>query len=278
MLLTAFIFLITALAVVSTVSSLAEKIVEGWAPRYIIKQVLYDRNRILQPIQDEILRSKQLASSQLIKEWALDADNEFLREKSLQELEKYRLSFRDHNYFLALLNNGHYYHNNASNEYEGREFIYILDENKAEDKWFYDFLQQSRDVHISVNPDVELGITQLWIDVLIRDGEQAVGMVGTGLDLNRFFTELNETNEEGTISLLLDHVGEIQWQSNQTSDDFSQQLTLSAKHQVIHSLFQSEQDQQKIAQAMQKLERGESGVITEFVHYSGQRTLAGLTG
>ena len=85
----------------------------------------------------------------------------------------------------------------------------------AKDAWFYDLIKQDKDLHINVNPDPELGITKLWIDVLIRDGNDILGITGTGLDL----TELvkNVVNEEtpGVSSLFVDHNGEVQLLRNQ---------------------------------------------------------------
>jgi len=42
MVLTALLFIVSAVAVTGSVRSLAENIIEQWAPRFIIKQALYD--------------------------------------------------------------------------------------------------------------------------------------------------------------------------------------------------------------------------------------------
>lgn len=67
MLLTATVFIVTAIAVSWTFRPLAEAIIEQWAPRFIIKQALYDKSRTLQPILRELALSKQLASSGIRK-------------------------------------------------------------------------------------------------------------------------------------------------------------------------------------------------------------------
>lgn len=106
-------------------------------PRFIIKQALYDKSRTLQPILRELALSRQLASSSFIKQWAHSPEDKQLTQTSLRELENFRTNFRDKNYFVAFLSNGHYYHNNASNEFQGKEFRYILSPEKKSDTWYW---------------------------------------------------------------------------------------------------------------------------------------------
>ncbi|MFC6673143.1 hypothetical protein [Marinobacterium aestuariivivens] len=190
-----------------SVRLLAEDIIEQWAIRYAEKQVLYDKSRALQPIIREIALSRQFADSQQIREWARDPDDEALTARAMTEMENFRLNFADRSYFVALLESGRYYHNNADNEYAGREFRYVLDPDKPADSWFYDIIEQQRDMHLNVNPDIPLGVTKLWIDVLLRDGQQILGVVGTGLDLTQFLEKVVDERTPGITSLFVDHQG-----------------------------------------------------------------------
>ena len=172
LLLTVLLFVVTAIPLWFAVRTLAESIVEQWAVRYAEKQVLYDKSRTLQPILREVALSRQMAYSPYLVEWAHDPDNAGKRRRALAEMERFRQNFADHSYFVGLLGNGHYYHNNAKNEFKGQEFRYVLNKDSPKDAWFFDLVRQQQVIHINVNPDPELGITKLWIDVLIRDGTQ----------------------------------------------------------------------------------------------------------
>ena len=74
-------------------------IVAQWAMRYAEKQVLYDKVRMMQPILREIALSRQLANSQLIKDWARQPDDAQLTRRALVELETFRANFADQSYF-----------------------------------------------------------------------------------------------------------------------------------------------------------------------------------
>ena len=276
MLLTVLLFIASAAAVSWSVRTLAEGIIEQWAPRYIAKQALYDKSRTLQPIMREVALARQLATSQFIREWAHHSDDPDLTGKALAELENYRQNFHDKSYFVALLNNGHYYHNNASNQYAGKEFRYVLDPKVETDKWFYDLIEQKRDIHININPDIELGITKLWIDVLIRDGNDILGMAGTGFDLTDFLNNIVEEGDPGVTSLFVDHLGSIQLHRNKDFIDFASVSKKNSPHKNIDLIFQNETDRQAVYAAMKELESGKKNVATAFVDLNGKRQLAGI--
>ena len=171
LLLTIMLFVIAAIPAWFTVRMLAEGIVEQWAVLYAEKQALYDKSRTLQPIMRELELSRQLVNSQYIRQWARNPNDKKNTQRAIAEIESFRQNFTGHSYFVALLKNGNYYFNNAKNEFEGKELRYILDPKSAKDAWFFDLIKQSSDIHINVNPDPKLGVTKLWIDVLIRDGK-----------------------------------------------------------------------------------------------------------
>lgn len=275
-LLTLFFFVISAVPVWLSVRTLAEGIVEQWAVRYAEKQVLYDKERTLQPILREVALARQLANSQYIREWSRQPDDDEATRHAVAEMESYRQNFQDHNYFVALKGNGRYYFNNAQNEFAGREYRYTLNPKQPKDAWFYELIRQGRDIHINVNPDPELGITKLWIDVLIRDGSEIVGIAGTGLDLGSFIGNVVEEKVPGVTSLFIDRAGAIQLHRNQALIDFGSVSKRSGERNTIDLLFEDSADRKAIYAAMKLLEVQNGKVVTELVNMGGKRHLAGL--
>ncbi len=217
-----------------------------------------------------------MATSRFIRDWARRPDDPELTRIALGELENFRQNFHDNSYFVALLKNGHYLHNNAADEYAGKEFRYILDPGKKADAWFYDLIRQKRDIHINVNPDIELGITKLWIDVLIRDGNDILGIVGTGLDLTEFLNNVVEEGDPGVTSLFVDHSGAIQLHRNKDFIDFGSVSNKSGTQKTIDLIFKNPDDQKAVYAEMKRLEAGQKKVGISFVHVHGRRQLAGI--
>lgn len=275
--------LLTGLLVVASATAawyasrqLAENIVAQWAVRYAEKQVLYDKSRLLQPIVREMALSRQFANSQEIRAWARNPGDPALTRRAFAEMENYRQNFADRSYFVALRDSGRYYHNNAKNEFAGKEYRYTLSPKKPEDRWFYDIIRQQRDLHINVNPDVNLGVTKLWIDVLVRDGDTILGVAGTGLDLTAFIHAVVDQTQPGMTSLFVDHNGAIQAHRDQHLIDFASISKTARERKTLDLLFERQKDRDAIYAAMKELENVTTPVISRFVEIKGRRHLAGV--
>ncbi|KEA63218.1 Diguanylate cyclase/phosphodiesterase domain 2 [Marinobacterium lacunae] len=276
MLLMLALFVIAAAIVWVLVRQLSESIVEEWATRYAEKQVLYDKGRTLQPILREIALSRQFATSQQLLEWAHNPSDDTLTQKAITEMETFRRNFSDHSYFVALLDSGRYYHNNAENEYADQQYRYTLDPERSADRWFYDIVQQNRDMHLNVNPDVELGVTKLWIDMLMRDGERILGVAGTGLDLTHFLNDVVDPTDPGITRLFIDHDGAIQLFRDQNLIDFASITKASADKKTVDRLFSDHEDRQAVRELMQQLAKTPDQVLSRFVTIDNRRHLAGI--
>lgn len=276
LLLTCLLVIASATAAWYASRQLAENIVEQWAVRYAEKQVLYDKSRLLQPIVREIALSRQFANSQELRNWARNPDDPALSRRAIAEMESFRLNFADRSYFFALLDSGRYYHNNAKNEFAGKQHRYTLAPGKPADRWFYDIVRQQRDIHINVNPDVNLGVTKLWIDVLVRDGDRILGVAGTGLDLTQLIHAVVEQTQPGMTSLFVDHNGAIQAHRDQRMIDYASISKTAKEHKTLDLLFNHQADRDAIYAAMKELESVKSTVISRFVEIDGKRHLAGV--
>ncbi len=275
LLFSASLITISCVAIWYSARQQAEEIIDQWAVRYAEKQVLYDKARTLQPILREMALSRQFASSPHIIDWAQNPDDPELRSRAIEEMERYRLNFTDNSYFVALQQSGHYFHNNATNDYAGRQLRYTLDPEKLEDRWFYDVIAQQRAVHLNVNPDVQLGVTKLWIDVLLRDGDQTLGVLGTGMELEGFIDQVLQDSSDDVTSLFVDHRGAIQLYSDPSLIDYASISNPGSPSNTLERLL-SPADVQSLTGAMAELVKTGEAVTTRFIHLSGKRYLAGV--
>ncbi|HEV8077781.1 MAG TPA: diguanylate cyclase, partial [Marinobacter sp.] len=192
------------------------------------------------------------------------------------EMENFRSNFRDHSYFVALLGNGHYYYNNTSNDYQGQQFRYTLNPNEPDDAWFYRLIDEGRDFHLNVNPDSNLGVTKLWIDVLMRNKESAiVGMVGTGLNLDNLLQDIVDIGQQGITTLFVDLTGAIQLYRDRSYIDFATIVKPEGQKTTIDLLFDSTDDKQQVLDMLASLKDTDQTVETRFVTVNGRKHLAG---
>ncbi len=280
-----FILLAVALTVIAVAMagwlfrSIAEKIVDDWGKRIVEVQVRYDAARLQKPLQREIALALQMADSNVLKRWAQNAHDPELTREALAEMESFRRNFRDHNFFVALRQSGAYYFNDRAQQYRGKELRYHLSPDKPDDAWFYLLIEARRPFHLNVNPDTELGITQLWIDALMFVDDEPVGMVGTGVELEGFLRDIVDTGQAGITTMFVDQTGAIQLYRDSSLIDYASIVKPEGQKNTIDLLLDTTQDYQLVSNMMKTLgasDSPEGTVLSEFVRSGGKRVLAGV--
>ncbi|MFN2360617.1 MAG: diguanylate cyclase [Marinobacter sp.] len=259
---------------------LSEDIIERWGQQVAEIQVRYDSARLLQSLEREIGLARQMADSSTLVKWATAPDDPSLEREAIREMESFRSNFRDNSYFVALRDSRHYYYNNADNEFEDDQFRYQLDPDKSEHAWFFQLIEEGRDFHLNVNPDTELGVTKLWIDVLMRDeSDRIIGMVGTGLELDGFLQDIVDIDQDGITTLFVDYNGAIQLYRDRNYIDFASIIKPEGQKSTVDLLFDNVEDKQKVLGMLQILKNrgGASGAVeSSFVTVDGRKHLAGV--
>ena len=278
--------LAAALMIIASVASwlayreLSDDIIERWGQQVAEIQVRYDSARLLQSLEREIGLARQMADSSTLVNWATSPEDQALQSDAIREMESFRSNFRDNSYFVALRDYRRYYYNNANNEFANDQFRYILDPDKPEDAWFFQLIEEGRNFHLNVNPDTELGVTKLWIDVLMRDEEdRIVGMVGTGLDLDAFLQDIVDIDQEGITTLFVDYNGAIQLYRDRNYIDFASIIKPEGQKSTVDLLFDNPEDKQKVLGMLQLLKNrgGATGAVeSSFVTVDGRKHLAGV--
>lgn len=170
---------------------------------------LLNRERILAPVARELALSLRLAGSHLVGQWLLDDDNPEKKALALREAEGFRSDFADKSYFIISSLTNHYYFNDAKSAYSA-EPRYTLHADEPNDAWFFNSMKAKAAFNINVDPDVKLGVTKVWFNVMVNDGERRIGMAGTGLDLSAFLNAFVSTEEPGVTPMIVDEKGAIQ--------------------------------------------------------------------
>lgn len=280
LLLAACLVLLASVAVWSVFQRTTLGIIEQWGERLAAVQVQYDRSRLLQPLEREIALARQLSDSIVLRRWAMGPDDPALEAQAFAEMESFRRNFGDNSYFVALRANNGYYFNDAQNTYAEDRLRYRLRRGRPADAWFFRLIEEGRDFHLNVNPDVELGVTKLWIDVLMRDRNgEILGVVGTGLDLETFLGKILEIQQPGITTLFVDYNGAIQLHRDRRLIDHASFIKPEGQKRTLDLLVDLPRDAERLSEIMGDLRDGPDqaqGVKTAFVTVEGKRYLAGV--
>lgn len=281
-------FLVLTLALVSVLAvigffafrQVADNVIENWGQRMAENQVRYNSSRLLQPLEREIALAQQMARSPTLLEWAETPEDEQLYRAARRELESFRQSFRAKNYFIALTKARKYYHNNAENDYFGREERYTLRDDRPADAWFFRLVEEGRDFHININPDVELGITKLWVDILMRNSEgEILAVLGTGMPLEDIIEDLMAPSQSGVRGLFVDAKGAIQLYQDRRLIDFASFVQPEGQKRTIDLVVDLPEDGRMLLATMQRMRQDREmsqEVVTRFVTIAGERHLVGM--
>ncbi|RBP83916.1 diguanylate cyclase [Marinomonas rhizomae] len=273
---TALILLLTGLFSWLSMRVLAEGIIVNWVERYAEKQIQYDKVRTLLPLIQEVNRSKEFAELESLKAWAKQPFNEALKQQALEETEAFRHRFADKSYFIALKGNEHYYYSEGKEAPPPNLYRYTLHHTNPDDAWFYQIMAKKLNLHLNVNPDVELGVIKLWSDVLIRDGDDVLGVVGTGLDLSGFLQQMVAKQDIYSAIVFTNNEGSIQLYQREELIDYSSLTKLSQDKSRVFQLLDDEVSRTQLTQALALAKETPNHVKTSFVYKDDVRQLASI--
>jgi diguanylate cyclase (GGDEF)-like protein len=255
---------------------LINQINQKWGSQFIERQVLFDKYRTLSPLIHEIELARKMAADQNIIQMALHESDPLLKQRGIAAMESYHFNFRDHSYFAAIESSGNYYFNDAANQFKGRQLRYVLSPKNINDKWFYATLSEGKDYQVNLDPDIHLGVTKVWINVLIKNGKETLGILGTGIDLTAFLKETVSVNQQGVHNLFIDKSLAIQLNTDPALIDYMSIAKAVSDRIKVDKLLKSPIDLNNLKKAINQLEANPESTKTFWVSYEGEKHLLGV--
>jgi diguanylate cyclase (GGDEF)-like protein len=240
------------------------------------KQILFDRYRGLGALMQEVTLAETLTRSPIMRDWALDEADPQKKARALAELELYRESFSNHSYFFVVNGSGNYYYNDATNSYAGRQLSYTLDPENPRNGWYYSTAALGSGCHLNVDHDDALGVTNVWINCVMREGDKVLGVLGTGIDLTSFIKQVVDFPQEGVQAMFVDRAGALQAHRDPRFIDFHSLTKAIEAKKTIYSLIDTEPDRAALRQMIAAVTTGDVEVRSRFMQVDGHQMLVGV--
>ena len=240
------------------------------------KQILFDRYRGLGALMQEVTLAETLTRSPIIRDWAVDEDDPAKRDRAIAELEHYRESFSNHSYFFVVDGSGNYYYNDATNSFAGRQLSHTLSRDNPRDGWYFTTAGLGEGCHLNVDHDDALGVTNVWINCVIRDGEKVLGVLGTGIDLTSFIQQVVDFPQAGVQSMFVDGTGALQAHRDPRFIDFHSLTKAIENKKTIYSLIDLPADQEALRTMIAEVTTGDVEVRSRFMQVDGHPMLVGV--
>lgn len=275
LLLTLLVVVVTSVASFVVLEWLTDELVERLGRETAVNKVLYERSLAQLPLASELALARKMADSTLLKRWAVDEQNAELKQLALQGLEDYRPLLQGGSYFFANAATGHYYFNDRADQYRDRQLRYTLNPDNSENRWFYATLEDPSPYQLNVDFDEELGVTKVWINVVVRDGDRALGVVGSGIDLTHFLNNILSTGQPGITNMFIDSRGAVQAHGDQRLIEFRSISKAAEQRRTLFQYLDDGAQQAELKEALLRLQQADTEVETLFVTIDGQRYLLG---
>ncbi len=238
--------------------------------------------RIEAPVTRELALAERFADSVLLREWLTDENSEQKKSRFFREADGYQEAFQGGNYFVVNRESLAYYFNGPDKDYSQKP-RYHLDPDNPDDVWFFTTIEDFDSFTINVNPDVHLGNVQVWIDVMVWNDGQKIGMAGTGLELSAFLKEFISADEPGVTPMILDDRGLIQAHPDKSliaygsGAEADNPQASNHKQSSLKKHFSGSSGTDKLNQAMQRAQNDPGKVSTFWAELGGKRQLVSLT-
>ncbi|MDO8358789.1 MAG: diguanylate cyclase [Devosia sp.] len=239
------------------------------------KQILFDRYRGLGALMQEVALAETLTRSPVVRDWARDETDPAKQARAIAELEQYRSSFSDHSYFFVINASGKYYYNDAANAHAGSQYSHTLSRDNPRDGWYYTTAAMGGGCHLNVDHDDALGVTKVWINCVIRDGDTVLGVLGTGIDLTSFIKQVVDFPQTGVQAMFVDQTGALQAHRDPRYIDFHSLTNAIENKKTIFSLLDLPADRAALKQMMDEVTTGGVEVRSRFMQIDGRQMLVG---
>lgn len=240
------------------------------------KQILFDRYRGLGALQQEVTLAETLTRSPVMRDWALDEQDPVKKRMAIAELELYRDSFTNRSYFFVVNGSGNYYYNNAANSYAGKQLSHTLSRNNPRDAWYYTTAALGSGCHLNVDRDDALGVTNVWINCVVTEGDKVLGVLGTGLNLTEFIKDVVEFPQAGVQTMFVDRSGALQAHRDPRYIDFHSLTNAIENKKTIYSLLDRADDRTALQEMMTEVTAGDVEVRSRSMLVDGRQVLVGI--
>lgn len=176
--------------------------------RLAVAEAQLTREKIQALVGRELAMAERFAGLSALVDWLLKEQETSARTRFLAEAAGFRQAFADQSYFVIHHRTLAYYY--ADPKSPSARYRYTLDPAKGDDSWYFSTMDQAIPYTLNVNPDATLKVTNLWINVQVRNAAgMPLGLVGTGMQLDRFLKTMLAPRSAGAMSFIVDAQGRI---------------------------------------------------------------------
>lgn len=246
------LFVLCAAVIVVLAWAIGARIVDAiklhYGEAYVREHTLLYKQRILAPLNRELALAQRLADEAVISAFFRDEAAPGARDAAIREAEAYRKLMSGQLYSLVVAKTGNYYLNDGKLPFSAAP-RYAVKADNPDDNWFFSLLQRPQPYQLNVSQDEHLKTTKVWLNVMVGEPRQRLGLISAGLDFTSFLQEYVRKPQEGVSAMVIDQQGAIMAHADPARIQF--QVAGSTRiDQTLDRYLGSEADRATIRKAM----------------------------
>lgn len=235
---------------------------------------LLNQQKIIAPVIRELALSRRLAESVVTQDWMLAENNPARRSLFFREAEGFRADQHNYSYFVVV-NASHHYYFNDSNSPLSNSPRYTLSQDDPKDAWYFETLARDEPYNINVDYNEKLKVTKVWFNMVVRSGNEKVGLAGGGLDLTEFLDQFISRREAGVTPMIVAPDGAIQAHPDTNMIAYSSGAGAKAQHRVF-DLLGNDRERDVLRQTLRQAEANPGEVEMMWATVDGKNQLLAM--
>jgi diguanylate cyclase (GGDEF)-like protein len=238
------------------------------------RQVLYDRARGLGTLQRDMALAQTNARSEALIRWLRDEGNAAKRRAAIAELRRVAELSAGGTFFVGSAATRAYYYEEAGSGFSADRPRLYVQPGRDHDRWFFETLTRPRDCHLNVDADDLAKRTRVFVNCVVRDKGQALGVTGTAVDLSSFVREALADSQPGVSTFFVTRDGAVQAHRDPRMVERLSGLDHTRPVAVFDML--SPADRKVLAGMMADVATGKAPARSNFLKMRGKRVLVGV--
>lgn len=169
----------------------------------VLKIAAYTKSMQLNDyFKSDLVLSQAMSKSPLVISFLTNPEDTSIYNHYWKEFNNYKSSIiEDRKIFFVSKANKKFYFDST--------YAYIVDDTSSEYYWFDSTLSRTDSYNFNLDHDPALGLTLLWINFPVFNGSEAVGMLGLGIDIDKFANEMEKEIDLVSDFLIFNEHGEL---------------------------------------------------------------------
>lgn len=203
------VFIIVGTVSLGLIYQFSRSIALTVSKEYALERVLNSKEKLSSTLALNLRLAQKITSGLILTRWMKDEDNVSAKTRALRLIgDSMEVSQAD-SWFVAMKESKHYYFDDKQKRFSGKERLKTLQPNMPEDAWFFHTLDANTSYHFNTDYDSSINATKFWLNMIVKDGEESLGVAGFGIDFKQFIDDYVVLDKEGFESIIINPQGVI---------------------------------------------------------------------